>query len=63
MDHIMMIALLVLLGVSSCATLALVSAVALSARSQMPTEAAEAGADVLMTEAAGKATLFPSYSH
>jgi hypothetical protein len=60
----MMIAMLVFLGVSSCATLAIVSAVILSARNQMPTEAAEAEEMVLAgSRASAKAALVPSYSH
>ena len=60
----MMIALLVVLGLSACASLAIVSAVVLSARSQMPIDAAEADAAVLTgSPASGKATLVPSFSH
>ena len=59
----MMIALLVFLGLSACASLAIVSAVVLSARSQMPVDA-EADAAVLTgSPASGKATLVPSFSH
>ena len=57
----MMTALLVLLGLSSCATLAIVSAVVLSARGQMPGEVAHEDAAVIGT-AEAKARLVPSYS-
>jgi hypothetical protein len=61
---IMMIALLVFLGVSACASLAIVSALVLGARSQMPTDSVEADGLVLTgAPAKGNAALVPSYSH
>jgi hypothetical protein len=59
----MMIAVLVFMGVSSCASLAIVSAVVLSARSQMSIDTADADTAVLTGSAGAKATLVPSYSH
>jgi hypothetical protein len=61
---IMMIALLVFLGLSACASLAIVSAVVLSARSQMPIEGAETDGTFLTgSPASAKAALVPAFSH
>lgn len=60
----MMIAFLVFMGVSACASLAIVSALVLGARSQMPIESSEANSSVFTgSMAKSQATLVPSYSH
>jgi hypothetical protein len=59
----MMIAFLVFMGVSACASLGIISALVLGTRSQMPIECSESNSSVFTSSAESRGTLVTAYSH